>query len=169
MAPSVSTRVWQGCLAWVMWSRAILGSKAQWPFSGTDIRAMDFRTILLAEPDGQLESAVSIFLLAERLEPSMVKQTKTAERMQFRSWEELPVVYHSILIIRHNRLSFRVCICLFLFFIFSPSLFFFFFLKKRLLFTPRLLLQYMLLLGKGEYKCQRPYGEGDSFMSIFHT
>lgn len=69
----------------MMWSRAILGSKAQWPFSGTDIRAMDFRTILLAEPDGQLESAVSIFLLAERLEPSMVKQTKTAERMQFRS------------------------------------------------------------------------------------
>ena len=42
-------------------------------------------------------------------------------------------MYHSILIIRHNRLSFRVCICLFLFFIFSLSLFFF--LKKRLLFT----------------------------------
>lgn len=50
---------------------------------------MDFRTILLAEPNGQLERAVSISLLAERLEPSMVRQTKTAEGMQFRSQEEL--------------------------------------------------------------------------------
>ena len=68
-----------------MWSRAILWSKAQWPLSGTDIITMDFRTILLAEPNGQLERAVSISLLAERLEPSMVRQTKTAEGMQFRS------------------------------------------------------------------------------------
>lgn len=69
----------------MMWSRAILWSKAQWPFSGTDIITMDFRTVLLTEPNGQLERAVRISLLAERLEPSMVKETKTAAEMQFRS------------------------------------------------------------------------------------
>ena len=63
-----------------MWSRAILWSKAQWPFSGTDIITMDFRTVLLTEPNGQLERAVRISLLAER--EKMKKRNKQTQTLK---------------------------------------------------------------------------------------
>lgn len=83
---------------------------------------MDLRTVPLAEPSGQLGRAVSISLLAERLEQSMVKQTnkqKQQEKCRLDLKKNFPAVHHGALTGKISCPSESVRVCLFLFFIFS--------------------------------------------------